>query len=109
MNAEERVQNWLKIGNDRDQAYVRGVSQALALAYRVIAAGGTAEDIGALADEAMEMRFARDYHPAFLDELQSRVHRKSVTSGRNRQVLSGSDVKSGKVIRSGETEKVKTQ
>lgn len=60
----------------QEAAYARGVEQALALAYRIVVDGGTAEDIGLLADEAGDMRDRRDYHPAFLDELQRRVRAK---------------------------------
>jgi len=58
---------------EQEQAYARGVSQALALAYQVVLNGGTAEDVGRLADEADNMRNTRDYHPAFLDEVSRRV------------------------------------
>jgi len=76
----QQVQHLIEHGRKRDQAYVRGVSQALARAYTHLMNGGTPEDIGLWADEATEMRFARDYHPAFLDEVSRRAQQKRMVS-----------------------------
>jgi hypothetical protein len=52
-----------------EQAYRRGVAQALSWAGDCVRDGGTADDLDQLTDLAMDWRYDRKPHPVFLDEL----------------------------------------
>ena len=52
-----------------EQAYRRGVSQALSLTGDLVRGGATADDLDQLTDLSMDWRYDRESHLAYLDEL----------------------------------------